>query len=87
MGKIYNITGNLHRHFSVKKMYGKPFGIKTHRNKGFSRKQKIVIFRIDFKEEQAWIQFCNGKMDEKGKHLYTGVKNVKNSAWKKKKHT
>ena len=53
MGKIYNITGNLHRHFSVKKMYGKPFGIKTHRNKGFSTKQKIVIFRIDFKEEQA----------------------------------
>jgi hypothetical protein len=34
-------------------MYGKPFGIKTHRNKGFSTKQKIVIFRIDFKEEQT----------------------------------
>jgi hypothetical protein len=26
-------------------MYGKPFGIQTHRNKGFSTKQKIVIFR------------------------------------------
>ena len=34
-------------------MYGKLFGITTHRNKGYSTIQKIVIFRIDFKEEQA----------------------------------
>jgi hypothetical protein len=68
-------------------MYGKPFGKETHRNKDFSTKQKIVIFRIDFKEEQTWIQFCNGKIDEKAKHLYTGVKNVKNSAWNKYQHT
>ena len=68
-------------------MYGKPFGKETHRNKDFSTKQKIVIFRIDFKEEQTWIQSCNGKIDEKAKHLYTGVKNVKNSAWNKYQHT
>jgi len=42
-----------------------------------------VIFKIDFNEGQTWIQLCNGKIDEKANHLYTGVKNVKNSAWKK----
>ena len=68
-------------------MYGKTFGRKTHRNKGFSTKEKIVIFRIDFKEEQTWIQFCNEKIDEQAKHLDTGVQNVKNSAWKKYQHT
>jgi hypothetical protein len=71
-------------------MYKKPFGIKTHRNKGFSTKQKIVIFRIDFKEEQTWIQFCNGKICEKAKHLYNMYsikKYVNNSAWKKYQHT
>ena len=31
-------------------MYGKPFGIQTHRNKGFSTKQKIVIFKVLFTE-------------------------------------
>jgi phosphate starvation-inducible membrane PsiE len=31
---------------------GKPFWIKTHRNKGFSTTQYIVIFRIYFKERQ-----------------------------------
>jgi len=30
-------------------MYGKPFGIKTHRDKGFATIQKTVILRIDFK--------------------------------------
>jgi hypothetical protein len=39
--------------FGGKKMYGKPFGIKTHRDKGFSTMQKIMNFRIDFKEEQT----------------------------------
>jgi hypothetical protein len=34
-------------------MYGKTLGRKTHRNKGFSTKQKILIFKIDFKEEQT----------------------------------
>jgi hypothetical protein len=83
MGKIYNITRNLHPLFSVRKMYGRPFWTKTHRNKGFPTTQKIVMLRIDFKEEQTLIQLCNGKIDEKTKHLhfvYTGVKNVKNSA-------
>jgi hypothetical protein len=63
-------------------MYRKPLGIKTHRNKGFSTTQNIVIFIIDFNEGQTWIQVCNGKIDEKAKHLYTGEKNVKNSPWK-----
>ena len=63
-------------------MYGTPFGIKTHRNKGFSTTQNNVIFRKHFNEGQTWIQLCNGKIDERANHLYTGVKNVKNSAWK-----
>jgi hypothetical protein len=48
------------------------------------------MLRIDFKEEQTLIQLCNGKIDEKTKHLhfvYTGVKNVKNSACNKYQHT
>ena len=61
-------------------MYGKLFRIKTHRNKGFSITQNIVIFSIDFNEGLTGIQLCNGKIDEKANHLYTGVKNVKNSA-------
>ena len=68
-------------------MYGKPFWIKTHRNKGFSKTQNTVIFRIDFNEGQTWIQLCNGKIDEKAKHLYTGVTNMRNSAWKKYRNT
>ena len=60
-------------------MYGMPFRIKTCRNKGFSTTQNIVIFRIDFNEGLTGIQLCNGKIDEKANHLYTGVKNVKNS--------
>ena len=62
-------------------MYGKLFEIKTHRNEGFSPPEKIVIFRIDFNKGQTSIQLCNGKIDEKAKHLYTrtGVKNVENS--------
>jgi hypothetical protein len=39
------------------------------------------MLRIDFKEEQTLIQLCNGKIDEKTKHLhfvYTGVKNKGN---------
>jgi hypothetical protein len=55
-------------------MYGKPFGIKTHKNKGLSTTQNIVIFRIDFNEGKTWIQLCNGKIDEKAKYLYTGLK-------------
>ena len=63
-------------------MYGKPFWIKTHRNKGFTTTQNIVIFRIDLNEGLTGIQLFNGKIDEKTNHLpvYTGVKNVKNSA-------
>ena len=38
------MKGNPHRLFSVKKMYGKPFGIKPHRNKDFSTMQQVVIF-------------------------------------------
>jgi len=34
----------------VKNLYGKPFGIKTHRNKGFSTTQNIVIFKVLFTE-------------------------------------
>jgi hypothetical protein len=60
--------------FGGKKMYGKPFGIKTHRDKGFSTMQKMVNFRIDFKEEQTWLQLCNGEIDEKVKHLYRSKK-------------
>ena len=32
-----------------------------------------MIFRTDFKEGQIWKQLCNGKIDEKAKHLYTGL--------------
>ena len=53
------------------KIYGKPFGIKRLGRKDFSTMQKIAIFRIDFKEEHTGIQFCNGQIDEKAKHLYT----------------
>jgi hypothetical protein len=54
-------------------MYGTPFGIKTHRNKGFSTTQNNVIFRKHFNEGQTWIQLCNGKIDERANHLCTGV--------------
>jgi hypothetical protein len=65
-------------------MYRKLFEIKTHRNEGFSPPENIVIFRIDFNKGLTWI-LCNGKIDEKAKHLYTrtGVKNVENSPWQK----
>ena len=61
-------------------MYGMPFRIKTRRNKGFSTTQNIVIFRIDLNEGLTGIQLFNGKINEKTNRLYTGVKNVKNSA-------
>ena len=47
---IKYIRSNLHRLFSVKHMYGKPFGIKTLRNKGFSTTHNIVNFKVLFTE-------------------------------------